>query len=169
MERIDVYDRYGHFTGKVIDKDEELAPGEYYAHCHVVLCHSSGRFLLQRRAMTKKHSPGVWDITGGGVNAGESWKQASMRETKEELGLDIPEEKMRLGWKKTGTDAGNYHLEVWGARFDFDMNDIVPDLSEVDGAKLVPAAEYVEAVCWNKDDAYKAELVRFCAELGGLR
>jgi len=165
MERIDVYDRLGNFTGKVIDKDDNLGPEEYYAHCHVVLCHASGLFLLQRRAMTKKHSPGVWDITGGGVMAGENWKQASVRETKEELGLEIPEEAMRLGWKKTGTDAGSYHLEVWGAKFDFDMNDIVLDLSETDGAKLVPVGEYIEAVCWNKDDEYKAELTRFCAQL----
>lgn len=165
MERIDVYDRFGHCTGKVIDKDERLGPEEYYAHCHVVLCHSGGQFLLQRRAMTKKHSPGVWDITGGGVNAGENWKQASMRETKEELGLDIPEDAMRFGWKKTDTDAGNYHLEVWGAKFEFDMNEIELDLSEADGANLVPVGEYIEAVCWNKDDEYKAQLVRFCAEL----
>ena len=71
----------------------------------------------------------------------------------------------QLGWKKTGTDAGNYHLEVWGAKFDFRMEDIVLDLSEVDGAKLVPMGEYIEAVCWNKDESYRAELTRFCAEL----
>lgn len=165
MERIDVYDKSGNFTGKVIDRDTRLGPEEYYAHCHVVLCHSSGLFLLQRRAITKKYSPGVWDITGGGVMAGENWKQASMRETKEELGLVIPEEAMRLGWKKTGTDAGNYHLEVWGAKFDFDLSDIELDLSETDGAKLVPVGEYINAVCWNKDDAYKAQLARFCAQL----
>lgn len=165
MEQIDVYDKNGHFTGKVIDKDAPMGPEEYYAHCHVVLCHESGLFLLQRRAKTKKHSPGVWDITGGGVNAGENAFQASIRETKEELGLDIPPECMRLGWKKTGTDAGNYHLEVWGAKFTFDINDVVLDLSETDCARLVRAGEYIEAVCWNKDAAYKAALTRFCAEL----
>ena len=90
-----------------------------------------------------------------------------MRETKEELGLDIPECAMRLGWKKTGTDAGNYHLEVWGAKFDFDIDEVVLDLSETDGVKLVPMSEYIEAVCWNKDDEYKARLTRFCSELRG--
>ncbi len=165
MERIDIYDRFGNRTGKIIDKGVPLGPDEYYAQCHVVLCHSSGQFLLQRCAMTKKYSPGAWDITGGGVNAGENAREASLREVYEELGLRIPPEKLRLGWKKTGTDAGNYHVEIWGAKFDFSMEDIVLDLSEADGAKLVPVGEYIEAVCWNKDAEYKADLTRFCAKL----
>ena len=44
-------------------------------------------------------------------------------------------------------------------------DDIVLDISETDGAKLVPVGEYIEAVCWNKDNMYKAELTRFCAQL----
>lgn len=165
MEKIWVYDKLGIFTGKVVDRHDPLGPDEYYAHCHVVLCHSSGLFLLQRRSMKKKYSPGVWDITGGAVDAGENARQACIRETKEELGLDIPPEKMLFGWKKTGTDSGNYHLEVWGAKFDFSPEDIVLDMDEADGAKLVGVAEYINAVCWNKDDQYKAQLTRFCALL----
>ncbi|HSW91454.1 MAG TPA: NUDIX domain-containing protein [Candidatus Saccharimonadales bacterium] len=46
--------------------------------------------LLQKRAVTKKRSPGFYHISAAGhVDLGETAVQAAARETKEEIGIDL--------------------------------------------------------------------------------
>lgn len=47
----------------------------------------SNRILLGLRAPGRRNYPGVWDIFGGHVEAGESKEQALVRELQEELGI----------------------------------------------------------------------------------
>lgn len=52
---------------------------------------TNGRVLLQKRSITKDTDPGVWSPSvGGHVDPGESYEQAMKRETKEELGIEVP-------------------------------------------------------------------------------
>lgn len=56
-------------------------------HLHVIDHH--GRILLQRRSPDKDIQPGRWDTAvGGHVDYGESVRDALMRESREELGID---------------------------------------------------------------------------------
>ena len=45
--------------------------------------------LLIRRSATDPHRPNQWDIPGGSLEANESVEQAVVRETKEEVGLEL--------------------------------------------------------------------------------
>lgn len=137
-----MYDPNGAFTGKVVDKDTRLGPDEYFLHAHMALCSADSRFLLQTRSRKKKYFPGVWDITGGGVQAGETARQAAARETKEELGLNVPDAQMRLGWKFSTHEPYRSHVEVWGAKFDIDLNSLTLDKEEVDEVRFAPMDEY---------------------------
>lgn len=57
---------------------------------HVVVHDGAGRLLLQKRAMGKDTSPGLWDISvGGHLDVGESYLQAALREAFEEIGLEL--------------------------------------------------------------------------------
>jgi len=47
----------------------------------VILADTSGRILLMRRAQED-----TWGIPGGGVEPGESWAEAALRECREETG-----------------------------------------------------------------------------------
>lgn len=47
-----------------------------------------GRLLLERRPEDARVTPGVWDIPGGHIEAGESPEIACIREMKEELGIE---------------------------------------------------------------------------------
>ena len=38
---------------------------------HVWIQNDKGEFLIQKRCKTKRVFPGVWSITGGGVDTGE--------------------------------------------------------------------------------------------------
>ena len=61
---------------------------------HVLVFNSKGELILQKRSMIKDVAPGKWDTSvGGHVNAGETLKDAVMREMEEELGINegVPE------------------------------------------------------------------------------
>lgn len=56
-----------------------------------------GKILIQQRSKKKEKNAGLWDMTASGhVNAGESPIGSLLREVKEEVGLDISEEELKL-------------------------------------------------------------------------
>lgn len=59
---------------------------------HLHLFNSKGEIYLQKRPEWKDIQPGKWDTAvGGHVDLGESVSQALMRETREELGIQLDE------------------------------------------------------------------------------
>lgn len=48
-----------------------------------------GRVFVQRRSATRRVLPGLWDIVGGHIEAGETLEQALAREIKEETGWTL--------------------------------------------------------------------------------
>ncbi|MFI9119960.1 isopentenyl-diphosphate Delta-isomerase [Streptomyces bikiniensis] len=78
--------------GRTIGTAEKLAahqaPGQLHRAFSVFLFDESGRLLLQRRALGKYHSPGVWSNTCcGHPYPGEAPFAAAARRTFEELGV----------------------------------------------------------------------------------
>ncbi len=53
----------------------------------VGLLRQQGRLLLGKRSAHRRAYPGVWDLPGGHVEAGETIEQALVRELREELGV----------------------------------------------------------------------------------
>ena len=59
----------------------------------LIIFDEQGRILLQKRSLTKDKSPGLWTVSvTGHVARGESYVQALIRETKEELGITVKPE-----------------------------------------------------------------------------
>lgn len=54
-----------------------------------VILNAEGKLLLCKRSMSKKIAPGHWHIAGGGVDTGETIKEALRRELQEELALEL--------------------------------------------------------------------------------
>ena len=89
MEMFQLVDRSGNPVGQAARDECHGNPALLHlvVHCHVM--DPRGRLLLQKRAMTKDTNPGRWDTSvGGHVSAGEPVRDALLRETREELGLD---------------------------------------------------------------------------------
>ncbi len=62
---------------------------------HVLIFNEIGDIFLQKRSRWKDRHPLVWDSSAAGhVNAGEEYDFAATRELKEELGIDVPLERM---------------------------------------------------------------------------
>ena len=70
-----------------------------------------GTVLLGRRALHKRICPGLWDIIGGHVEAGETAAQALARELREEIGV-VPVAMSRIGTLSLidGTEAYTLHV-----------------------------------------------------------
>lgn len=90
MELVDLYDENRVPLGRTAERTGPKAPGEYRLVVHVCLFNSQGQLLIQRRTPNKDIWPGRWDVSvGGGVDAGETSRQAAEREFREELGRSL--------------------------------------------------------------------------------
>lgn len=96
-EIVDLLDEYGHPTGKQIPKSQAHQQGLWHAGMHLWIYNSKGEVLLQLRDPNKDIYPGTWDISAAGhVSAGETPEQTAVRETIEELGLQLTPEELRF-------------------------------------------------------------------------
>lgn len=93
--------------------------------------------LWQKRAVDIKHYGGYWDISAGGhVNLGESFAEAAIRETREEIGVEISPEDLQLGFVsnlKPNRFWAIYFVDYTGREDDFEFDD--GEVSEVKWVK----------------------------------
>ena len=64
----------------------------------------SGRILLVHRNASRVWAPGCWDAPGGHIEEGESDFDALAREMREELGVVVMPDNVRLVARLTGAD-----------------------------------------------------------------
>mgnify|MGYP004521848197 CR=1 FL=1 len=89
-EKFDVLNEFGEFTGEIATREECHRRGLWHRAVYAFIIDSNKNILLQKRSNNKKLWPNKWDVTvGGHVSSGEFGRQALIRETKEELGINI--------------------------------------------------------------------------------
>lgn len=103
-------------------RDTELPEEGYHLVVHVWLKDEEGRYLLTQRAANRPTFPLPWECVGGSVLQGETSIQAALRETAEEVGVQLrAEEGQFLFTKVRGTQNGKRYndiVDVWLFRFD---------------------------------------------------
>lgn len=89
-ELLDLYTSDGTCTGETVLRGETVPDNRYIRAVHVLIFNSDNMLLIQKRSKNKDNWPGLWDISvSGDVLPGETVNQAAMRETREELGLEL--------------------------------------------------------------------------------
>jgi len=145
-ELLDIVNEWGEPTGQVLDKRTIHAQGLRHRDVHVWV--TNGRDMLQQqRNSDKSIMPDTWDISvGGHVGAGESYLDAAVRETHEELGLTrAPKHFRRIGlmairlmlpgWEHPHNIVGDNFVAYEPG---LSLDDLRLQESEVQGARWYP-------------------------------
>ncbi len=137
MEYWDLYDANRNQLGRTIKRGDAFAEGEYYVCCEVWIQNSEGEFLMTQRHPDKK-AGGLWEFTGGGVLAGETTRQAAVREVEEELGVSVDESELIL---LEVYQKKNYFMDIYVVKKDLNVENLVLQPEEVIDVKWVSEAE----------------------------
>lgn len=140
MEKRDLYDENRKLTGETIYKGESIPDGKYIIVVLIFIQNSEGKFLIQKRSQRKN---GKFATTGGHAKSGEDSIQGIITEVKEEIGVDLKPENIKL---------------YFGGRSDEDQvfwDDYYVKMDIEDIEKLELQEEEVESVHWFSIDEIK--------------
>ena len=158
-EIFDVLDENGEFTNQVEIREECHKKGLWHKAVVVfILSMDNKKVLLQQRSATKKLWPNLWDLTAGGhVLTGELGYQSAIRETKEEIGIDITKSDLEfIGASRSENISGNiinrHFNEYYIVHKDLDINDIVLQEDEVQDIKWIDKDEVISRINDNYRD-----------------
>jgi isopentenyldiphosphate isomerase len=130
MEIWDVLDASGNKTGNTVERGTSLSQGEYHLIVDVWIMNNKGEFLISRRVSSKYPDPGKWNPVCGCAMAGEDSISSALRETKEELGIDLDIQKGRLLKRFIcGTES---IIDVWLFNQEVDINTVELKTDETD-------------------------------------
>ena len=145
MELWDIYDADKKPTGRTMKRNDWcLKDGEYHLTVLGVIARPDRTFLITKRVMTKQWAPGAWEVSGGAAQAGESSKDAVLREVCEETGLDVS--KADGGYlftyhRENPGEGDNYFVDVYRFEKDFKEEDLHLQTEETAGYKIATADE----------------------------
>ncbi len=145
MEYWDIYDKNKQLTGRTMRRNDWcLADDEYHLSVLGVIRRSDGKYLITKRKMDKHWAPGWWEVSGGGVLAGETSRDAVLREVYEETGLDVSgcESQLALTYHRENPGEGdNYFVDVYLFHMDFKEEDVKIQLAEATDFRLADAEQ----------------------------
>ena len=85
----DLYDESGNLTGKIHERGKLVPEGYYHLVVHVWIKNNDNMFLISRRDKSREAYPLRLECPGGSVLKGETSFDGAIRETKEEVGIDL--------------------------------------------------------------------------------
>lgn len=163
MEKWDIYDKDRNKMNKIINRGDYLSDEEYHLVVNVWIKNSKNELLIAQRSENKTF-PLMWECVGGSAIEGETTLDAAIRETNEELGIDLSDSKYKL----IGTTNRYYEgcpdiLDVYLFEKDIDNNDIIFQKEEVNDVMWADYNKIMELV---KND--KFEINKFFDEIMDL-
>ena len=104
---------------------------------HILIFNQLGDMYLQQRSRWKDRHPLKWDSSAAGhVTAGENYDETARRELREELGIDVPLERI---FRLTASSRTGHEF-IWGYR-GMVSGDLAPNKCEIEtGVFFAPAA-----------------------------
>ena len=101
---------------------------------HILIFSSAGDVYVQQRSRWKDRHALKWDSSAAGhVTSGESYDETARRELKEELGVDVPLERIAKITASSRTD--DEFISVYGGAV---TGNLIPNKSEIETAVFLP-------------------------------
>lgn len=157
-EYVDIIDENGNETGLVKLRNEAHRDGDWHKAVHLWIALDE-KVILQKRAPDKIFYPNKLEISSTGhVDAGETYKQAAIRETEEELGLSVDiKDLIFLEKRKITSHAATRNwinreiIGVFFLKFNGSMDDINFNKNEISEVRLFDIDELKELLANNRD------------------
>lgn len=108
----DLYDKNKNVTGKIHERGTWIEDGYYHLVVHIWIKNKDGKYLISRRSASREANPLKLECQGGSVLKGETSLEGAIRETKEEVGIDLTNIPGKIIYTKT---RDYYHdiMDVW--------------------------------------------------------
>ena len=141
MEKRDLYDINRKLTGETIYKNEKIPANRYILVVLVFIQNSQGKFLIQKRS---KQKDGKYASTGGHPKTGETSIDGIITEIKEELGLTVKPEELKLIFSGQ-ENSKQVFFDIYYMQKDFDISNLKLQEEEVESVKWLSFKE-IEAL-----------------------
>lgn len=147
MEKIEQWDILNEFrekTGKTWIRGDEMMEGDFHQVVHIWIMNEKGEFLIQQRQPWKIGWPNMWDCAAAGsVLVGETSEIGAMRETKEELGIELQMDHAEVVFTVKFSRGFDDH---WLVKQEIDLEQLNLQYEEVADAKWATMDEILELV-----------------------
>lgn len=153
MELIDVVNENNELTGQIEERWTAYEKGLWRRTVSCWIMNKNGDILLQKRTANKRRNPNKWAKTGGQVDSGESVEEAIFREVKEELGIEIPQEQIKVIEIRKSDDKNKRFAYNFIFVVNYKINEYTLQKDEVAEVKYV-SIEDMENLKKNDDTNY---------------
>lgn len=151
MEIWDLYDKDRQPLNRTITRGDDFKEGEYHIVAHVLIFDRDNKLLIQRRSEGKTDYPLYWAFSAGGsALSGEGSYEAIIRETKEEIGLDLSHVSERPFFTLNFKDGFDDHYFA-KLPYKLDLSKLVLQTEEVAEVKM---ADLEEILSLKKDGLF---------------
>lgn len=172
LELWDIYDENKQKTGRLMKRNDwNMKPGDYHLSVLGIVTDLHGNYLITKRKVDKQWAPGSWEVSGGGVKAGETSLDAVKREVAEETGLDTKNAMISFltSYKSENTqEKNNYIVDIYHLIMNFSVADVHAQESETDGFDICDFDRIRELGEAGKFLHYKRLLPAFAAIAHGM-
>lgn len=129
-------------TGKLVKRGTSAGEGLYVIGVNNWIINSDGKILVQKRSKFKKNNPSKWSSTNGLREPKEESIDTAIRETKEELGIDIKKENMKFITSRVAGE--NLIVDIFVTHTDIDITKIKIQEEEVEEIRFVSKSKLLD-------------------------
>lgn len=129
-------------TGNLIKRGKPAGKGFYVIGVNNWIINSQGKVLVQKRSRYKKNNPSKWSSTNGLREPNEESINTIIRETKEELGIEIKPENISFVTSRVAGES--LIVDIFVTKTDIDINEIKIQEEEVEEIKFVTLEELLK-------------------------
>jgi isopentenyldiphosphate isomerase len=155
-ELLDIVDENNNPTGKSAPRSKIHSEGIWHRTVHIYLFRKNNNeieFLVHLRSPFKDSSPNKWDTRfGGHIKAGTTIVESVKVELEEEIGLNVPANKLIEGaWASWDGGANREYTKVYYLEYNDDLSNLKFNDGEVQEIKWMSIADIKNSITDNPE------------------